>query len=148
MQNKLLFTILLLFFGIISVNAQEVELKDDSVLLDGKAILKYEKINFTQYSFYSLEGDEILFYKSFNNETPKYIDDDYYILNFLTAKKKIETKDFGKIASFMDSKKSMQKLIKWLLKEKVLESDGKLNFDKIEAFHEKYNENIVGRTLR
>lgn len=129
--------------------SQEVELKDDKVLLDGKEILKYEKINVIQYSFYSLDtDDEILLYKSFDNESPKYMDDDYFILNFLTEKVKVETRDFSKIAAFMNSKKSMEKLIKWLIKEKVITADGKINREKLEIFFEKYNENIVNRTMR
>lgn len=148
MKNKLLFTISLFLFGIISTNAQEVELNNDSVLLDGKAILKYEKINLAQYSFFSLVGEEILFYKFSDNETPKFSSDNYYTLNFLTAKKKIETKDFSKIVAFMNTKKSMQKLIQWLLKEKVLEIDGKVNLDRLNAFSEKYNEDNLERTRR
>jgi hypothetical protein len=35
-----------------------------------------------------------------------------------------------------------------LLKEKVLDTDGKLNSDKFDVFHEKYDENITERTLR
>ncbi|MBM6498408.1 hypothetical protein H9X54_003710 [Flavobacterium macrobrachii] len=89
-----------------------------------------------------------LLYKEFDNETPKYVEDDYYILNFLQEKIKVETQDFSKIASFMNSKKAMQKLIKWLVKEKVITPEGTINRDKLDTFYEKYNENIVNRTMR
>lgn len=129
--------------------SQEVEIKQDKVLLDGKAILKYEKINMMEHSFYSLENDdEILLFKSFDNETPKYIEDDFFVLNFLMERVKIETQDFSKIASFMNSKKSMQKLIKWLIKDKVLTVDGKIDVEKLEIFFDKYDENITNRTMR
>lgn len=130
-------------------HSQEVEIKDDKVYLDGKELLRYEKVNVIQHSFYTLKDDEeILLYKEFDNETPKYIDDDYYILNFLQEKIKVETQDFSKIASFMNSKKAMQKLIKWLVKEKVITPEGTINRDKLDTFYEKYNENIVNRTMR
>jgi hypothetical protein len=110
------------FFAIsvTSLYAQEIEIKDDQVMLDGKAILKYEKINLIQVSFYDLEsGDELLLYKSFDNETPKNFNDDYFVLNFLTEKKKVETTDFSKITSGMgfNTKKNMQKLVAWLIKK-------------------------------
>lgn len=130
-------------------HSQEVEIKDDKVYLDGKELLRYEKVNMAQHSFYTLTDDEeILLYKEFDNETPKYVDDDYYILNFLQEKIKVETQDFSKIASFMNSKKAMQKLIKWLVKEKVITPEGTINRDKLDTFYEKYNENIVNRTMR
>lgn len=128
---------------------QEVEIKDDKVLLDGKQILKAEKINMIEYSFYNLKSDnEILLYRQMDNETARYQDDDYYVLNFLTEKVKVESNDFYKIASFMNSKKSMEKLIKWLLKEKVLTNDGELNPDRLAIFKEKYDQNITERTIR
>ena len=48
----------------------------------------------------------------------------------------------------MNSKKSMEKLIKWLLKEKVLTNDGELNPDRLAIFKEKYDQNITERTIR
>ena len=43
-MKKLFLTITLLISSISFLNAQEVEIKDDKVLLDGTPILKYEKI--------------------------------------------------------------------------------------------------------
>jgi hypothetical protein len=131
--------------------AQEIEIKDNKVLLDGKPILKSERINPVQYSFYSLDsGDEVLVYRGFDNETPKNANDDYFVLNFLIEKKKVESTDFSKITSGlgMSIKKNMQKMIAWLIKEKVLTNEGKINHDKLDIFVEKYNENIVQRTIR
>ncbi|MDM1556393.1 MULTISPECIES: hypothetical protein [Chryseobacterium] len=141
-----------LFLMIASCNlyfSQDVTIKDDKVLLNGKQILKAEKINVTQYSFFSMKDDEeILMYKYMDNETPRYVSDDYFILNFLTEKTKVESTDLAKIANFMNSKKGMEKLVKWMLKERVLNQNGELNSDRVAIFKEKYDENITQRTLR
>ena len=136
----------------VTVNIKkEVEIKDDKVLLDGTPILKYEKINILQHSFYSIESDdEILLFKWHDNETSQYNEDDYIILNFLTAKVKVETTSVEHVISGlgMNSKKNMQKLVKWLIKEKVLDSKGNLNPEKLQTFYDKYNEDITQRTSR
>lgn len=144
--------LLAIFLLIVSCNfyfSQEVVIKDDKVLLDGKQILKSEKINVAQYSFFTMKNDdEILMYKYMDNETPMYQDDDYFILNFLSEKTKVESKDFTKIANFMNSRKGMEKLVKWLLKERVINTEGELNPDRVNVFKDKYDENITERTLR
>jgi hypothetical protein len=48
----------------------------------------------------------------------------------------------------MNSKKNMQKLVKWLLKEKVIDTKGNLNLEKVQTFYDKYNEDITLRTSR
>ncbi|RZK10720.1 MAG: hypothetical protein EOO46_09615 [Flavobacterium sp.] len=148
MKLKLSLGALLLVTGI--SYSQEVELEKDKVYLDGKEILKYEKITAEQYSFYSLEDEELLLFKYSDNETREYKDDDYIILNFLTEKKKIESTDeFKAIAGLgLNSKKNMKKLITWLLKEKALGADGKINPEKLEVFGQKYHEDITVRTVR
>ncbi|REC48650.1 hypothetical protein DRF67_07205 [Chryseobacterium pennipullorum] len=147
-MNKLS-TLFLLIIGCNLYFSQEVTIKDDKVLLDGKQILKAEKINAAQYSFFSMKDDEeILLYRYMDNETPRYVNDDYFILNFLTEKIKIESTDLAKIANFMNSRKGMEKLVRWLLKERVINHDGELNADRIVVFKEKYDENITDRTLR
>lgn len=149
MKTKKLLTLFLLIFCLGFYFSQEVVIKDDKVLLDGKQILKAEKINVLQYSFYSMKDDEeILMFRQMDNETPKYMDDDYYVLNFLTEKTKVESTDFTKILNFMNSRKAMEKLIKWLLKERVINSDGELNPERVQTFKEKYDENITDRTFR
>jgi hypothetical protein len=151
MRNKLMLFMMLFFCASNLVEAQEVEIKDDKVLVDGKAILKYEKVNFFQHSFYSLTDDEeLLMYRYSENETKSYQNDDYLILNFLTLKKKVECSDITKAVTGlgMSSKKNMEKLITWLLKEKVIDVNGALNPTKVDTFYEKYNENITERTIR
>lgn len=149
-MNKLFLSIVFLLIGSY-ITAQEVEIKNDKVLLDGIAILKYEKINVLQHSFYSLESDdEILLFKWHDNETSEYSDDDYIILNFLLNKTKVETTSVEHVIAGigMNSKKNMQKLVKWLLKEKVLDAKGNINPEKLQTFYDKYNEDITNRTSR
>ncbi|WP_160138878.1 hypothetical protein [Chryseobacterium sp. c4a] len=149
MTIKKLITFVLLTVSCNLYFSQDVTIKDDKVLLDGKQILKAEKINLTQYSFFSLKDDEeILMYRYMDNETPRYVNDDYFILNFLSEKTKVESTDLAKIANFMNSKKGMEKLIRWLLKERVINQDGELNPDRVAVFKEKYDENITQRTVR
>ncbi|SEW49515.1 hypothetical protein SAMN05421841_4212 [Chryseobacterium wanjuense] len=149
MTTKKLLSVFLLLLSFNLYFSQEVVIKDDKVLLDGKQILKAEKINVAQYSFYTMKDDEeILMYRYMDNETPRYQEDDYYVLNFLTEKTKVESTDFTKILNFMNSRKGMEKLVKWLLKERVINSDGELNPDRVQIFKEKYDENITERTFR
>ncbi|EJL71033.1 hypothetical protein [Chryseobacterium populi] len=149
MTLKKLIPFFLFLLGFNLYFSQEVVIKEDKVLLDGKQILKAEKINVAQYSFFTMKDDEeILLYRYMDNESPKYGDDDYYVLNFLTEKTKVESRDFTKILNFMNSRKGMEKLIKWLLKERVINSDGELNSERVAIFKEKYDENITERTLR
>ncbi|TLX25992.1 hypothetical protein FE904_07450 [Chryseobacterium indologenes] len=144
--------LLAFFILMISSNlyfSQDVTIKDDKVLLDGKQILKAEKLSLAQYSFFSMKNDdEILMYKYMDNETPSYVSDDYFVLNFLTEKVKVESGDLGKVSNFMNSRKGMEKIIRWLLKERVINQDGELNSDRLAVFKEKYDENITARTLR
>lgn len=149
MTTKKLLSVFLLLLSFNLYFSQEVVIKDDKVLLDGKQILKAEKINVAQYSFYTMKDDEeILMYRYMDNETPRYQEDDYYVLNFLTEKTKVESTDFTKILNFMNSRKGMEKLIKWLLKERVINNEGELNPERVQVFKDKYDENITERTFR
>ena len=139
-----------LILGAVFLNAQKIEIKDDNVLLDGKTILKSEKINVFQYSFYTLDDNEILMFRMFDNETPQYQADDYYVINFLEQKVKVQCTDFSRVVSGlgMNSKKNMEKLMAWLVKEKVITPEGKVNAEKLDVFFDKYDEKILERTMR
>lgn len=150
MRNLLLFTAILLSSIQFSV-AQDIELKKGKVKLDGKVILTYEKIDALQYSFYSLEDEnEIIFYQYKNNNTPEYGEDDHFVINFLENGLKVESTNFRRVIKGlgMNSRKNMQKLIEWLIKEKVLSINGVVNEEKLARFMEKYNEDIQNRTIR
>lgn len=119
--------------------AQEILIKEPSVLINGKEVLKYE-INTAHVSYFNLEGDEIFMFKFFFNDVK-----DYYVLNFLTHKVKVESSDFSYVLHGYgtNSKKNIHKLISWLVKEKVIDLDGNINVDKLEIFFEKYDENLT-----
>jgi hypothetical protein len=146
MKIKLLLFALILGFNLI--NAQEVEIKKEKVFLEGELFLKYEKINLITHSVLDLNDDEILFVQFKDNETPEYMDDDFYILNFTTQNVKVESTDYSRITSFMNSRKTMEKLIKWLVKDKVFNKDGTINSEKLDLFFSKYDEKITDRTVR
>lgn len=142
--------VMFLLLGAVFLNAQKIEIKDDNVLLDGKKILKSEKINVFQYSFYTLDDNEILMFRMFDNETPQYQADDYYVISFLEQRVKVQCTDFSRVVSGlgMNSKKNMEKLMAWLLKEKVITPEGTVNADKVAVFYDKYDEKILERTVR
>lgn len=130
--------------------SQEVVIKNGKISIDGKDVLKYETEYVFQQSLYSLDGDEILMLKINNNLTVNDTSDDYLVMNFLNEKVKVETQQTDQITAGigLSEQKNMQKTIKWLLKEKVLDSNGKINSKKLEIFHDKYDENITNRTQR
>jgi len=149
MIKKLLFT-LSVMFGFDAAYSQDVSVKDGKILYNDSVILKYEKHDAIEFSIFTLKDDEIIYSKWHNNETPRYSDDDYVILNFLGEKRKVEsTKDEMVISGVgLNYRKNLIKLITWLMKEKVLRTDGSIDKDKLEIFYEKYNENITARTIR
>jgi len=136
-----------------NASAQEVLLKEPYVLINGKQVFKFEKINASHYSFFTLDDDEFLMFKYDDNGTlgtPGSQADDYFTLNFLTLKTKVESSDLPKITQGLGAnmKKNMEKMIAWLLKEKVIDADGNLNSAKVEIFFDKYHEKILDRTVR
>ncbi len=150
-MKKILFLAFTLLAFANIIKAQEVDIKDDKVLLDGKPILKYEKINVIEHSFYSLTDDEEVISFHFKyNDTKQNMNDDYFIVNFPLQKLKVESTAISRIAAGMgmNSRKNMIKLIGWLLKDKVLNPDGTLNPEKVDTFFQKYNEDITKRTVR
>ncbi len=139
MKKTLTLLAFLTFSNLIS--AQEVKLKKEKVLLDEVEILKYEREDFGVYQihFYDLKNnDEILFIKRNDNETKGYLDDDYTQIKFIGLKKGLEVKQ----------KKTWSSYLEWLIKNKVINSDGTLNEEKVDALIENYDENITKRTIR
>lgn len=150
MKKNLTFFLFLSLFSFNKFSAQEVSIKDDKIEINNVPVLRFEKINLEQYSFYNLNDDEILLFRYNNNETPNNNNDDFIVLNFLNNKRKVESKNIEKVmAGFgLNSKKNSIKLINWLIKEKVLTTEGIINPDKLDIFVEKYDENITNRTIR
>lgn len=139
-MNKLLILLLLVSFSVITAHAQVVKIKKDNVMLNGTPILKIKKINLAQVSFYSLNGDELLFYHYIDQCYTRKSDAECMALNFVTAKIKFRVSDFSRIAS-LGLNNAMEKLIKWLVQDKVLNESGELNLEKLALFREKFEDN-------
>ena len=148
-MKNLLLTGALLLAGWVA-NAQNVALdkKNNTIAIDDAAVLKYKKINMANWSFYDMNENEIVFFKLVDNGTPSYRDDDYMIINFLTENTKVESNDFSHIQAAFNVNKSIEKFVVWMLKEKVLDSKGNINPDKVATFHSKYDQNITNRTIK
>ena len=118
---------------------QNVKFKKGKVLVDGKEILTLDR-QLTEATFYSLEdNEEILYLKHESNGTPHYLEDDYIIIFFSNEEIKIET---SRISG------SRKKILKTLIKNKVLDLNGKIDLEKLKKFAKKYDENITNRTVR
>jgi hypothetical protein len=125
-----------MLFGI--VQAQKVEINKNDILLDGKPLLKYEKINLATFSIKDLNGEEILFYQIKHNGTDS-SDDDYLSFNFVTMKKKIQTSSVARIVAF-GTKNMVEKMLRWLISDGVFKPDGSIDANKLDIFYEKYND--------
>lgn len=147
MMNIKLLTLFTIALGLNMAIAQEIKIKKEDILLDGETYLKYERLSYITHSIYDMEENEILFVQLKDNGTRDYRDDDYYILNFLANDVKVESSDFSRISAG-SVKKLMEKLVTWLIKDKVLRKDGTINADRLEVFFTKYDENITERTIR
>lgn len=138
-MKKILLTGALIFSNL--VNAQDIKLKKEKVLLDGKEILKYERENWGvfQIHFYPLNSDEeILLFKKNDNETKNYLDDDYTEIKFISLNKSLEIKQNRTWSGYLE----------WLIKNKALNTDGSLNEEKVDNLIINYDEKITSRTLR
>lgn len=130
--------VLLIFFLCIEFSyAQKVKIKKDIVYFDGVAILK-SNVRENMYSIYDLKGDEIVFIRpsvGFQESDFKYTS-----IKFLNQRVTIETTENNYVG--ISRKQSLINLIKWLLREKALTSNGKINVKKLGVFHYKYHEEI------
>jgi hypothetical protein len=118
--------------------AQDIKVKNNEVYLNNQLFLKYKKTNLMQISFYSLAGDEILFYHLDENNTAKE-EDDFFVLHFLTVKRKVAISDFSRITS-LGVKKLMERLISWLVQDKVLNAAGEVSLENLDIFSQKYED--------
>lgn len=147
---RTLFLTLIFMTAYTFMYGQTVELSDNLIKIDGQAVLKFEKNKMASFSIYNMDGDELLMYRLHDNDTPGDGNDDYYILNFIIEKKKIEAMPASNTTGLigMNVKKTSEKVVNWLLREKVLNTDGTLNADRIDIVISKYDENIQNRTFR
>jgi len=139
MKKQLLFTLIISIIGFGFINAQKIKIKKDKVLLDGKEILNIDWSGWSlETTIYELNTEnEIVFAKTHPNGTLNYSDDDYLQILFMTLDKELEISD----------RKYGKGLVKWLFKNKIFDSIGKLNPKKVETLIKKYDEKITERTM-
>jgi hypothetical protein len=130
---KKLFTVLFLLVSLISLS-QKIKLKDEVVLVDDVAWLKYDGCTGFKYQACSLlnnNNDEIIFFKFIVRGTDNMVfnkggDPNYYVVSFLGLNKKLEIRELPK------------DIIKIIYNAKVVNEDGTLNEDKVNRLVEKY----------
>lgn len=140
MRNLFIMSLFFTLF-IAHTQAQNVQIKNKDVFINGKNVLKFEKINLYQCSFFTLDHKEVLFYKLHDKATGNNSNDTYMSLNFINENVKVETSDMSRIVA-PSMRKSMQKLISWLVKDEVINTDGTINADKLKIFVQKYHEDL------
>lgn len=133
-------TLILVFafvFTSYNTSSPVATIKNNTVFLNGSKILNFKKINIAQCSFYSLDGKEVLFYRSTDN---------FVTFHFIQENIKVQTTDATR---FMAPRfqKSMEKLINWLLDDQVLNTDGSINPEKLNIFKQKYHEEIENKVI-
>ena len=91
-------------------------------------------------SIYDLQdSNEVLYMVYERNGTIHYMEDDYYTMNFLLEKVKIETTNFNG--------RGFRKILEEIIKQGVITKEGKINAEKLEIFYNKYDESITDRTV-
>ncbi|WP_420573567.1 hypothetical protein [Kordia sp.] len=135
---KLKTTLFILFFLAIGFShAQKIKIKKGIVYLDEVAILKSDARK-TTHSLYDLDGNEILFIRF--SVRSQLSDLQHNEFKFLKQRITVETTDYDYTS--LSYKQTIINIIEWLLQEKVLTTNGKINPGKIELFHYKYDEAI------
>lgn len=132
-------TLILLVFFLCAgfVKAQKIKIKKGIVYLNETAILKSDSSP-SSYSLYDLNGNEIIFIRFSVRSQLTQLDHDE--IKFLTERVTIETTQDDYTG--LSRKQTVSNIIKWLLKEKVLTSKGKVNAKQLDVFHYKYHDGI------
>lgn len=81
-------------------------------------------------------GEEMMYFRINDNETPSYFDDDYVKVFFNDSEKEFESKSHQRI------------LMAQMINEGVFDSDWNLIEENVDKFIRKYDENISNRTVR
>lgn len=81
-------------------------------------------------------GEEMMYFRINDNETPSYFDDDYVKVFFNDSEKEFESKSHQRI------------LMAKMINEGIFDSDWNLVEENVDKFIRKYDENISNRTVR
>lgn len=141
---KIRFLLITIFFLGISLSgfAQKVKFKKGDVLIDGVKVFEFERRNMAhQASFYNPETkDEVIFWNYNLSGTNEYNGDDFIELFFPEQDIKIETTKFlGRTSKW---------IIKELISQRVINTEGVIDEKKLQTFKSKYGENVTERTVR
>ena len=117
-----------------------MKIKKDIVYFDEVAVLKSD-VRETMYSVYDLKGNEIIFIRPYVDTQISHFK--YTNIRFLNERVNIETTERSYIG--LGKKQSLINIIKWLIREKVLLKNGKINIEKLDVFQYKYHEDISNK---
>jgi hypothetical protein len=142
MKNILLITLFCLIAPA-TLCAQQLTHKDVKfkykkgyVFVEKKEVLK---LRYSIGYFYVSDlntGEEMMYFRINDNETPSYFDDDYVKVFFNDSEKEFESKSHQRI------------LMAQMINEGVFDSDWNLIEENVDKFIRKYDENISNRTVR
>lgn len=142
MKNLLLITLFCLIAPA-ALSAQNITHKDVKfkykkgyVFVEKKEVLK---LRYSIGYFYVSDlntGEEMMYFRINDNETPSYFDDDYVKVFFNDSEKEFESKSHQRI------------LMAQMINEGVFDSDWNLIEENVDKFIRKYGENISNRTVR
>jgi hypothetical protein len=142
MKNLLLITLFCLIAPA-ALSAQNITHKDVKfkykkgyVSVEKKEVLK---LRYSIGYFYVSDlntGEEMMYFRINDNETPSYFDDDYVKVFFNDSEKEFESKSHQRI------------LMAQMINEGVFDSDWNLIEENVDKFIRKYDENISNRTVR
>ena len=136
MRIKVAIVLFLVAFGIPPLFAQEVNVKKDAIYLDDSIFLKYEKLTLAEYSIKNLVGEEVLLFQIKQDPTT---DKTFLSFYFVKENVKLESSNVGRVSG-LGYKSMLEKLITWLLKDKVITTDGNLDPASLQMFVNKYND--------
>ena len=142
MKNILLITLFCLIAPA-TLCAQQLTHKDVKfkykkgyVFVEKKEVLK---LRYSIGYFYVSDlntGEEMMYFRINDNETPSYFDDDYVKVFFNDSEKEFESKSHQRI------------LMAQMINEGIFDSDWNLVEENVDKFIRKYDENISNRTVR
>jgi hypothetical protein len=140
-MRQFLFLSIFFFSATLSVNAQSIKFKKNTVLVDKEVYLNYERsgtVGSVSYDLSELSsGNRVIVLVQNNAGSPSDISDDYTKIIFLKQGSNLEI-----------SGGDLRNALKLLMKNEVLRKDGTLDETKIDLFIKNYDEQISERTLQ
>ena len=140
-MRQFLFLSIFFFSATLSVNAQSIKFKKNTVLVDKEVYLNYERsgtVGSVSYDLSELSsGNRVIVLVQNNAGSLSDISDDYTKIIFLKQGSNLEI-----------SGGDLRNALKLLMKNEVLRKDGTLDETKIDLFIKNYDEQISERTLQ